>query len=143
MKSATLPSYLALPAYATSRHAFPKHSCRVTIVEEPRLLRRLMPCIQPEISIGYRDSAIANARECFQRAAKARNAASRAYGDSGGLNRFPVSAGLCNHWPEETKNEIRDLVHLHQDWSDVARAWHAYAGKRPATFPDHFTRPNA
>ena len=35
-----------------------------------------------------------------------RELASQNYGDNGFPNRFPVSGGICKHWPAGTKAEI-------------------------------------
>ena len=134
MKTEPTP-HLDLPTYATSRHRFPKWNIRVDVTQEPRLLRRLMPGIQPEIAIIYRDRALANSRECRMRAARARKEAATLYGNAGGLNPYPVSGGTCEHWPRDVAGYVWNLACLVASWDSIARAWHAYAGKRPATFP--------
>ena len=136
-----IPEHLELPAYASTAHKFPKWSCRVTITQEPCLLRRLMPGVAPEIAIHHRDKAQANARECILRASRARKEASAEHGDNGAPNRFPISGGVCEHWPRPVSDFIGGLERLASAWDGVARAWHAYAGKRPGTFPADFSRP--
>jgi hypothetical protein len=130
-----MKSYLTLPDYATTYHKFPKWNKRVSILEEPRLLRRLMPGIEPDVAIAKRDMAINFARECRDLASTARGYATENYGDNGPVNPYPVSGGTCNHWPDGTALHILRLEQTACQWGDLARAWHAYAGKRPGSFP--------
>ncbi len=131
-----IPAHLEIPAAYTAKHRFPKRSIRVDVTQEPRLLRRIEP--NESNPIARRDESLAIARECDIRAKRARKAARKEYGDAGGIVPCPVSAGLCDHWPEDAKESVRVFVHLRNDWEDIARAWHVYAGKRPATFPVEF-----
>jgi hypothetical protein len=69
-------------------------------------------------------NALSTLRKCF----------GDQFGDSGGLNRFPISGGICEHWPEWAKKEVIDLVHEYQSTLDESvRHWFD-CGKRLHTW---------
>ena len=74
------------------------------------------------------------AKELGTTASVLRGLAGGQYGDKGLPNRYPVSGGLCNHWPEAVKMEITKVC---REWSasldESLRVW-KMAGCRLATW---------
>jgi hypothetical protein len=85
-------------------------------------------------SLEQRDLALAKAREARMQWGRSRASARKTYGDAGGLNPTPISGGLCDHWPEETKDFVRNWIIEKQDQIDLALQYHKQAGKRSSTF---------
>jgi hypothetical protein len=56
------------------------------------------------------------------------------FGDAGGLNRFPISGGICEHWPEWAKNEVVQSVHEFQDALDESLKLWLACGRRAYTW---------
>lgn len=106
----------------------------VSIDQDPRVLRQIIAFPEKGTCLKTRDRCLANARACLIFERKARAAAANEYGDAGGINPFPVSGGICNHWPQEVADTVIEPLHLKQDWLSAALAWHCLAGCRSATF---------
>ena len=56
------------------------------------------------------------------------------FGDAGGLNRFPISGGICEHWPEWAKNEVVQSVHEYQSTLDESLKYWLDCGRRAYTW---------
>ena len=84
--------------------------------------------------IKARDQLLARAREMRMRAGQARARARETYGANPEPNPFPVSGGICDHWPREVSDEIVGYVHAKQDAVAAALVQHKKAGLREVTF---------
>ena len=59
---------------------------------------------------------------------------SEEYGNDGGFNPFPVSGGICEHWPRDKKDNVVKAVRKRQDLIDASlKAWKA-TGRRRVTW---------
>jgi hypothetical protein len=67
-------------------------------------------------------------------AARLRHHLSTQLGDNGWPNRYPISAGICEHWPEWAKDAVVASVHKAQSELDLSLAKHKQAGCRLATW---------
>lgn len=53
------------------------------------------------------------------------------YGDNGGINRFPISGGICDHWPRNKKDNVIKAVRHRQKLIDLSlKAWKAIGRRR-------------
>lgn len=130
-----LNAHLALPSYATVTTRLPKHNGRVAAMEDVRALRKTLPNIATVSAIHRRDKHLHLAMQCETFAKLARQEAQDQHGDNGEPNPTPVSGGICEHWPRQTKDIVTAYVRLHHAHRALALAWHHYAGKRTTTFP--------
>jgi hypothetical protein len=49
----------------------------------------------------------------------------------GSFNRFPISGGVCDHWPRDKKDNVAEaLRHLHELISASLQAWRDTGRKR-------------
>ena len=55
-------------------------------------------------------------------------------GDNGGVNRFPISGGICEHWHEFQKDAVCECVRAANEATDQALKCHKRAGRRTSTF---------
>jgi hypothetical protein len=56
------------------------------------------------------------------------------FGKCEGMNPFPVSGGICDHWPQSKKDELIEVVHAKQDaWDDSLKHW-LMSGKQAKTW---------
>ena len=67
-------------------------------------------------------------------ASKLREAAGQKYGKNDSPNNYPISGGICEHWPREVSDEICRKEQDANAWAGLAFAWHLYQGKRHHTF---------
>ena len=63
-----------------------------------------------------------------------RKSFSKQFGDAGGLNPFPISGGICEHWPEWAKNEVVQSVHEYQSTLDESLKYWIACGRRVYTW---------
>jgi hypothetical protein len=71
---------------------------------------------------------IANAIAHQNIAARLRHHLSAQLGDNGWPNRYPISGGICNHWPEWAKDAVVASVHKAQAELDLSLAKHRQVG---------------
>lgn len=89
--------------------------CRETLADYSRFLMDLAK---------RRESEASAAREHF----------AKLFGDSGFPNRFPVSGGVCLHWPSKVRDRVRELVRLASDAREESLAAWLAAGKQSRTW---------
>ena len=85
----------------------------------------------------YIDEAITvlhSARFCRHAAEEFRVKIAKKHGDNGFPNRYPISGGICDHWPQADKDAVVSLVHRSQDYTDKANRLWKLSGKRQVTF---------
>lgn len=59
---------------------------------------------------------------------------SKKYGDNGGMNPFPISGGVCEHWPRDKKDNVAEALRKrHQMISESLKAWKS-TGRRRITW---------
>ena len=59
---------------------------------------------------------------------------SQKYGDNGGINPFPISGGVCEHWPRQKKDNVAEALRKrHEMITDSLEAWKA-TGRRRVTW---------
>lgn len=84
-----------------------------------------------------RDNYLSTAREMQMRANQARAKARKEYGaasDPSGMNPYPISGGVCDHWPREVSDTVIAFVHAKQVAISAALECHKKAGCRTHTF---------
>jgi len=58
----------------------------------------------------------------------------RDFGTNEGINKYPISGGICDHWPECKKREMLEVVHAKQEaLEDSLSHWRA-SGKQARTW---------
>jgi hypothetical protein len=67
-------------------------------------------------------------------AAMLRHQLSKQLGDNGWPNRYPVSSGICDHWPEWAKDAVTVSVRKAQAELDLSLAKHRQVGRRLDTW---------
>jgi len=77
---------------------------------------------------------LSNAIAHYATASKLRSHLSQQLGDNGGVNRYPVSGGICNHWPEWAKDAVVASVHKAQAELDLSLTKHKQIGRRLNTW---------
>lgn len=77
---------------------------------------------------------LANAVAHQDIASKLRANLSKQLGDNGGMNRYPVSGGICNHWPEWAKDAVTASVHKAQAEMELSLTKHKQCGRRLDTW---------
>ena len=85
----------------------------------------------------YRSIALLHYAKALQAACHGtRDYVGKLHGTCSPPNRFPVSGGICNHWPETSKNAISDLSREGSKVLDESLdCWRA-AGRRRDTWLD-------
>ena len=63
-----------------------------------------------------------------------RHQLSQQIGNNGWPNRYPVSGGICDHWPEWATDAVLASVRKAQNELDISLAKHKQAGCRLATW---------
>jgi len=75
-----------------------------------------------------------NAKSLSEAASETREHFAKVWKACEGPNRFPVSGGVCQHWPEGAKNAVASLVREANDaLGESFREWKA-AGRRRDTW---------
>jgi hypothetical protein len=114
-------------AYA-ERHKFPKWNIPVTVLKEPRLMKRVHPfyTMSKEVHAGRAAHFSAKAKKYSAEHKRVAAEAEKKHGWKGPL----ISGVLQEHWPENVKENLRFLGHGSQIYKDAARAHHAATGAR-------------
>ena len=88
-----------------------------------------------------RDEWQAFAIECMSlakgeqmQAARERKRIAAIHGSDPAPNRFPISGGICDHWPQEEKDKVLAHVETAQDLLQASYDAWRYAGKRRETW---------
>ncbi len=92
---------------------------------------RFNPTMKPNL---YVQHCLQMRAHNYSRAQAERESAAAQYGCDKWPNRFPISGGICEHWPESVKNIITARVRTAQDWTDAALTAHRAQGRRDHTF---------
>lgn len=77
---------------------------------------------------------LADARMYRTAAADARERCATEFGASPWPNRFPISGGVCEHWPAPSKDAVLSLVRRAQGSVDDALICHIDSGRHSRTF---------
>jgi hypothetical protein len=77
---------------------------------------------------------LTNAVAHYAIASTLRSHISKQFGDNGGMNRYPVSGGICNHWPEWAKDAVVASVHKAQAELDNSLTKHKQIGRHLDTW---------
>jgi hypothetical protein len=78
------------------------------------------------------------ARECDKQASKERKRMAEEHGAGNFPNRYPVSGGICEHWPEEEKEIIRKYNRFRAEFIDESFDLWRESGKRSHTWKTKF-----
>jgi len=70
----------------------------------------------------------------FAIASQLRSLAGKQLGDSGEPCRYPISGGVCAHWPDWASLAIRERVAEAQRYLDLSLAQHLACGRRRHTW---------
>lgn len=86
--------------------------------------------------IAARESALffALAQDYRKLAAELRTECSRQMGDCGGVNPYPVSGGICEHWHRWQKDAVCYAVRRAQDLEDASLKEWQKCGRRAHTW---------
>lgn len=86
--------------------------------------------------IAYRNVSchLATRQHFLSLAREVREAIAKQSGDNGGVNRFPISGGICEHWDQWQKDAVIECVVAANEATDRALACHKRAGRRVSTF---------
>ena len=117
---------------ALYRHKFPwpKRNVRVTALDVPQILRRLLPEWTKEQHLRESESARAIARNLEGAHADCVADAARLYGTDGPQ----ISGVVREHWPEPIKNTLRYLAHRASFETQRSQAHWIAAGRRNETW---------
>jgi len=74
------------------------------------------------------------AKECDNQASKERERIAKTYGAGQFPNRYPITGGLCEHWPEEEKKIIRQYNTFKSEMIDQSFDLWKKAGRRSHTW---------
>ena len=81
------------------------------------------------------EAKLEEASSYYKLASRLRELISAQSGNCGGINPYPVSAGICNHWERGDKDSVVGAVHSAQDCtSEALRIWTKEGGMRLHTF---------
>lgn len=75
-----------------------------------------------------------NAAEIQAHVGNLRDQFAKQFGACEGLNRFPISGGICEHWPEWAQIEIINLVRETSELLMASLSYWSYAGRRRSTW---------
>lgn len=132
-ENALIATHLRIPGYALRPMPIARKRT-ASVLQDTRILRRVMPGIPKDIAIGHSHQAKLNRAACHIFACRHRDKALADYGGAPGPNSTPVSGGTCDHWPREVQDLVVAYERAAGAWYDLAVAWHRYAGKRRHTF---------
>lgn len=110
------------------KHRFPKWNREVSVLHEPRLMKRI-----PAFAKMTKAEHLAKAHEFQAKARVAKHAYNEAvkaavakHGEKGPI----ISGAYQEHFPEDVKDQLRELAHKGPIYSDAALAHWKNAGKR-------------
>jgi len=124
---ADFPEVLGDPAYG-ELHKFPKWNRLVTVLDEPRLMRRVMPfaAMSSEEHRQRAEDFARKAGEFLDRHAALVDEALAKYGDHGSL----ISGVIRDHFPDDVKDQLRYFAHGGSYLADASVAHHLASGAR-------------
>ena len=77
------------------------------------------------------------AKDLSELEADTRSRIGRDFGTNEGMNKYPISGGICEHWPKCKKEELLEVVHAKQDAMNQSLEHWIKAGKQAKTWRNY------